>query len=201
MKKLFFAALTVFMFVCNSSAQNNSGDFTLAPQLGLNLSNYTSSENLNNKIRTSFNAGAIAEYYFNDRWSLRTGLLYDSKGTKITESGDDYIDKLNYVAVPLHANWHFGSNRNWFLNFGPTIGVLVSAKADTPSGEIDIKDEIKSSFDFGLGIGIGYKFDIADDTQLYIQYQGYNGLISLIDADFNLFNATSAFNVGVIFQL
>lgn len=200
MKKLFLTAFAVFVSVV-VNAQSDNGDFTIAPQLGLNLSNYSSNENLNNKIRTAFNAGVVAEYYFSDRWSFRSGLIYDSKGTKVTESGDDYIDKLNYIAVPLHANWHFGSKRNWFLNFGPTLGFLASAKADTPSGEIDIKDAIKSSFDLGLGLGIGYNFDIADDTQLYIQYQGYNGFISLIDADFNVFNATSAFNIGVIFQI
>jgi long-subunit fatty acid transport protein len=199
MKKLLLCAAVAVFGLSNLNAQSDSGDFTLAPQVGLNLSNYSSNENLNNKIRTSFNAGVIAEYYFNDRWSLRSGLLYDSKGTIITESGEDYIDKLNYISIPLHANWHFGSNRNWFLNFGPTLGFLASAKADLPSGEIDIKDEVES-FDAGLGIGIGYKFNIADNTELYIQYQGYNGLISLIDADFNLFNATSAVNIGVIFQ-
>ena len=200
MKKTLFVVVC-FLAITALSAQNKSGDFTLAPQLGLNLSNYTSSENLNNKVRTAFNVGVIAEYYFNDRWSLRSGLVYDSKGTKITSSGQDYIDKLNYIAIPLHANWHFGSNRNWFLNFGPTVGFLASAKGDTPGGEIDIKDAIESSFDAGLGAGIGYKFDIADATQLYIQYQGYNGFIDLFNADFSVFNATSAFNLGVVFQL
>jgi hypothetical protein len=199
MKKLLLSAVIVVLGLSNLDAQSDSGDFTLAPQVGLNLSNYTSNENLTNKIRTSFNLGVIAEYYFSNRWSLRSGIIYDSKGTKLTESGEDYIDKLNYISIPLHANWHFGSNRNWFLNFGPTLGFLASAKADLPSGEIDIKDEV-ASFDAGLGIGIGYKFNINDNTEIYIQYQGYNGLISIIDADFNLFNATSAVNVGVVFQ-
>lgn len=200
MKKNFFIALCLLV-AATLTAQNDSGDFTMAPQIGLNLSNYTSNENLTNKVRTSINAGVIAEYYFNDRWSLRSGLLFDSKGTKVTQSGEDYIDKLNYIAIPMHANWHFGSNRNWFLNFGPTIGFLVSAKADIPGGEIDIKDVFSSSFDAGLGVGIGYKFDIAEDTQLYIQYQGYNGFVDLLNEDFSVFNATSALNLGVIFQL
>lgn len=193
-------AAIVVLGLTIANAQSDSGDFTIAPQIGLNLSNYSSTENLNNKIRMSFNAGAIAEYYFSDRWSIRSGLIYDSKGTKVTVSGEDYIDKLNYIAIPLNANWHFGSKRNWFLNFGPTIGFLASAKADTPDGEIDIKDDIQSSIDAGFGVGIGYKFEVSDNTEFYIQYQGYSGFISLIDADFNLFNATSAFNIGVILQ-
>ncbi|WP_136480859.1 porin family protein [Cognatitamlana onchidii] len=200
MKKLFLIPIMVLAFSI-MNAQNEKGDFTVAPQLGLNFSNYSSSESLNNKIRTAFNVGATVEYYLNNRWSFRSGLIYDSKGTKITISGQDFIDKLNYIAIPLHANWHFGSRRNWFLNFGPTIGFLVSAKADTPEGNVDVKDMIESSFDVGLGVGIGYKFDIANDTQLYIQYQGYNGFVDLFDEDFSVFNATSAFNVGVIFDI
>lgn len=201
MKKLFLTVFITILGLINVNAQNDSGEFTLAPQLGLNLSNYTSNENLNNKIRTAFNAGVIAEYYFSDRWSFRSGLLYDSKGTKITDSQrQDYIDKLNYLALPIHANWHFGSKRNWFLNFGPTLGFLLSAKADIPGGEIDIKDQLDSTFDAGLGVGIGYVFDASDNTQLYIQYQGYNGFVNIIKTNYNLFNATSAFNLGVIFK-
>lgn len=200
MKKLLLLVAISVIGLKHVEAQSDSGDFTIAPQIGLNLSNYTSTENLNNKVRTAFNAGVIAEYYFSDRWSLRSGLLYDSKGTIVTQSGEDFIDKLNYIALPIHANWHFGSNRNWFLNFGPTLGFIASAKADVPNGEIDIKDQLASTFDVGLSVGIGYKFDVSDDTQLYIQYQGYSGFISVIDADFSVLNATSAFNLGVIFQ-
>ena len=201
MKKMFLFIAVLVFGVLKTTAQSDSGDFTIAPQVGLNLSNYSSSENLSNKIRTAFNAGAIVEYYFSDRWSLRSWLIYDSKGTKITESGDDYIDKLNYIALPVHANWHFGSKRNWFLNFGPTAGFLISAKADTPDGELDIKDHV-NSFDLGLGLGIGYKFEVSENTEIYLQYQGYNGFISITDEfDFNLMNATSAVNVGAIFKI
>ncbi|RNC87133.1 MAG: PorT family protein [Winogradskyella sp.] len=200
MKKILFIAVFVAITI-NISAQSDKGDFTIAPQIGLNLSNYSSSENLSNKIRVAFNAGVIGEYYFSDRWSLRTGVLYDSKGTKVEVNGQDFIDKLNYIAVPLHANWHFGSNRNWFLNFGPTLGFLASAKGDTPTGEIDIKD-VTNSFDIGLGFGIGYKFNIDENTEFYVHYQGYNGFISVNDSfPFNINNATSALNIGAIFSL
>lgn len=201
MRKFFLlTVISVFGFTV-INAQSDSGDFTIAPQIGLNLSNYSSSKDLNNKVRVAFNIGVIAEYYFNDRWSLRSGLVYDSKGTKIDISEGEYVDKLNYIALPLHANWHFGSNRNWFLNFGPTLGFLASAKTDTPDGEIDIKDNV-NSFDIGLGVGIGYKFEVSESSEFYIQYQGYNGFIVLVDgAEIDVRNATSAFNLGMIFKL
>ena len=67
--------------------------------------------------------------------------------------------------------------------------------------EFDIKDDV-SSFDIGLGLGIGYKFDISENAKLFVHYQGYNGFIDVIDGfDFSLKNATSAFNLGVEFNL
>ncbi|SHH49578.1 porin family protein [Winogradskyella jejuensis] len=199
MKNVFLVGL--LLSVSLVMGQSDKGDFTLAPQVGLNLSNYSSSENLSNKIRVAFNAGVIGEYYFSNRWSLRTGLVYDSKGTRIEEAGEEFIDKLNYISLPLHANWHFGSGRNWFLNFGPTLNFLSSAKADIPEGEIDIKDTT-NSFDIGLGLGIGYKFNLDENTEFFLQYQGYNGFVNVTDdLPIDLKNATSAFNIGVIFKL
>lgn len=199
--KNYYFALILSLVLTTANAQSDSGDFTLAPQLGLNLSNYASSETLTNKIRVASNFGLIGEYYFNDRWSLRSGLLYDSKGTVLTVAGLDFIDKLNYLAIPVHADWHFGKKRNWFMNFGPTFGFLISANADTPDGNFSIKKDLDSSFDVGLGFGIGYKFNVSENAEFYFQYQTFNGFISVIDLDIVLVNATSALNVGVIFEL
>ncbi|MGB1288154.1 MAG: hypothetical protein ACPG7F_16575, partial [Aggregatilineales bacterium] len=38
---------------------------------------------------------------------------------------------------PIHANWHFGSNRNWYLNFGPTLGVLLDSKYEVDGESYD----------------------------------------------------------------
>lgn len=206
MKKILFTLFAILSFSI-INAQSDKGDFTIAPQIGLNLSNYSSSENLNNKLRVAFNAGVITEYYFNDRWSFRSGLIYDSKGTKVEFDDEDYIDKLNYLTVPIHANWHFGAKRNWFLNFGPTLGFVITAKTDIPQGEIDIKDELNSTFDIGLSVGVGYKFEVSDKAEIFIQYQSYNGFVNVFDSgDFSgfnisLFNVTSTFNIGAVFQL
>jgi hypothetical protein len=68
---------------------------------------------------------------------------------------------------------------------------------------LDIKDFV-TSFDIGLGVGIGYKFDITENFQLYIDYQGYGGFIDLDDANnipFSITNSRSSFNIGGVFSL
>ncbi len=174
MKKLLLAAFTI-LCLSLTNAQSNAGEFTLAPQIGVNFSTYSSSD-ANYDLRTSFSGGVIGEYYFSDLWSLRSGLLYDSMGSK---DSFDNVDKLNYLTIPINANWHFGKNRNWFLNFGPAVAFLLSAETDLDGGQsIDIKDYIAST-DIGLALGIGYKFDINPDFQLCIDYQGFGGIINI----------------------
>ena len=200
MKKLLFAGFMLLSIISNAQT-NAKGDFTIAPQIGLAVSTYTASENVTFNYRTAFALGAGAEYYFNNRWSIRSGLFYAPMGA---EDDFDTIDKLNYLSIPLNANWHFGSNRNWYLNFGLAGNILLSAKTEFSNGEeFDIEEAIKSG-DIGFNAGIGYKFLINENTQLFADYQGYNGFVDIIDGfefPYELRNASSTFNFGAIIKL
>lgn len=200
MKKLLFVAAALLFGFSDVMAQSDSGDFTLSPHLGINFTTYSSSD-VSYDLLTSVAGGVGAEYYFSDRWSLRTGLLYDAMGAV---DDLDNVDKLNYLTVPINANWHFGKNRNWYLNFGPSVSILLSANSELSNGqELDIKDFI-SSVDVGFIAGIGYKFNINEKVQLFIEYQGYNGFINVDDSSllpFEIRNARSSGNVGAIFTL
>ena len=203
MKKILLTVLCIAGFAFTTDAQNDKGDFTLAPQLGLNLSNYRSNVDLNNDLRVAMVVGVTGGYYFSDRWSFRTGLLYDAKGTDV----ENNIDKLNYLSIPLQANFHFGDNRNWYVNFGPSLNVLLSAKGELSDGsEIDLKDQV-SSLDIGLGYGIGYKFDVSENTELFFQAQSFYGLSRINEnnndfgQDVKLFNISTAISAGLIFDL
>jgi len=147
---------------------------------------------------TGFRAGVIGEYYFSETWSLRSGLVYDSLGSEL---GDTSFN-LNYLFVPLNANWHFGSDNNWYLNFGPALGFLLDATAEESGAEEDLKDTLKG-LDFGLSLGIGYKFEVSEGVVLFADIQGFRGFIDLndSDSDLELYNIRSAFNVGAIFKL
>ncbi|WP_299336184.1 porin family protein [uncultured Psychroserpens sp.] len=199
MKKVLLIAVAAIFGMTTTNAQSDKGDFTLAPQIGVNISSYASDADFN--TRTSIAGGVVAEYYFSDRWSFRSGLIYDAMGA---EDSFGNIDKLNYITLPLNANWHFGSKRNWYLNFGPAVSFLASANAELTDGqEFDLKDFVPST-DIGLTIGIGYKFNIDENTQMYIDYQGYGGFTNLDDTDalpYDIRNSRSSFNVGVIFNL
>ena len=206
MKKQFLIAALAFLGILTSNAQN-SGDIELGIGLGVNLANVSTIDGLSNtSFRTSFNAGVSGEYYFSDRWGVKAKLISDNKGWSDGFIIDENFNrattdfKLNYITLPIMANWHFSSNRNWYLNFGPYIGFLVNVE-DSELG-LDLKDEFKST-DFGFAYGIGYKFKIDDNMKLYIEYDGQTGFIDIFEENSgnSVRNGRSSFNIGALFNL
>jgi opacity protein-like surface antigen len=200
MKKLFTVSV-LFFIACTVNAQNVGGDLTIAPYAGVTFATYSSDQDVSFDSRTSFAAGAILNYYFSDRLSLRSGLSYLPLGVE-----DDLgnTDRLNYIAIPANAAYHFGSRRNWYLNFGFSALILASANGELQDGtEIDLDDVIKST-DFGLNLGIGYKFNLDERTQLFGEFQTYNGFVDIIDVpevEQELRNVGASINIGIIFDL
>jgi opacity protein-like surface antigen len=178
------------------------GDVEFGAGIGISFSTVSSDE-IDAGTITGFNAAFSADYFFNDRWSIKGKLIYDQKGF-----GDAYfidIDgtyetdiRLTYVTIPVMANWHFGANRQWYLNFGPYASFLMSAK-ETEGGN-DVKDGFNSN-DFGLEIGIGVKIPLNDQLKLYIEYEDSAGLSNINKGDGDLRNTRGGFNVGLNFIL
>ncbi|WP_445455331.1 porin family protein [Flavobacterium sp. HNIBRBA15423] len=199
MRKVFFAMVVLSMFSTICIAQERSkGDVELTPIIGYASSNYYGEKELNNSNLSSVSFGVDADYFFNDRWSLRSGLIYQTMGSKVTSY---YSEKLNYLTLPINANWHFGSTRKWNLNFGPNLGFLMSAKSEDRNVSRDIKDAA-NGLQLGLAYGIGYKIEVNEKFSILIDYQGMTGLSDVPkDSNYTIKNAYSSFNVGGVFKI
>lgn len=206
---LFF--LTGVFFTAN--AQYEKGDLTVMPQVGLNLSSYYNFLNpIENQARFDYNVGLNLSYFISDEWSLRTGAIYDQKGSVIpnTELGT-VKERLNYLSIPLHAawNWNIDQSNALFLNFGPTIGLLLSEEFVADSGDFQDNGVGAQSLDYGLGFGMGYSIGISERLNFLIQTQAYYGFrplteFKVIDPnnnEFNLFNVSYSLSVGLEFKL
>jgi len=200
-------SITLFMLALFSSYGQDSGEIELGGNIGLNIANVSTIDGQNNASSiVAFNVGVSGEYYFSDKWGLKMELIYDNKGWSdgfITDEDSNKVTtdfKLNYITLPIMANWHFGSNRNWYLNFGPYVGFLVSAE-DSKLG-LDLKDGFKST-DFGFAFGIGYKFEIDDNIKLFIEYDAQSGLTDIFEVNNGdaVRNGRSSLNLGVLFSL
>lgn len=169
MKKMIFSALALVVFGVSQAQEIKYG-----AKAGLNISN-VSGDIENNKPLIGVHLGAFVEVKLTDKFAFQPELLFSMQGVKIdySESAVDYSysykedNKINYLNVPLMAKYF--ATEKLFLEAGPQIGFVLSAKSDIEetetfmgitdsfSGDVDIKDNLKS-VDFGLNFGLGYEF-------------------------------------------
>jgi len=204
MKKVLLTAIMALGLVSGLSAQGK-GSVEFGFGIGYNMSTASDSENTADS-GSGFNAAASAEYYFSDRWGIKARLMYDQKGwnngsINNLDTGDFYTTdfNLNYLTIPVMANWHFAKKRNWYLNFGPYVGFLLSA--EETEGGLDLKDGFNNT-DFGIALGIGVKIPVSDKLKVFIEYDGQSGLSDIFkESTSAVQNARSSFNVGLNFMM
>jgi len=205
MKNLFFTAVLALGLASASSAQGK-GDVEFGVNIGYNSSTVQVSRSyFRPDSGQGLNLGFSADYYFSDRWSIKGKLIYDQKGwdngTFEDASGIYLTDyNLNYLTIPVMANWHFGSKRNWYLNFGPYVGFLMSAE-ETARG-VDVKEAFNSN-DFGLALGIGVKIPVSNKLKISIEYEGQGGGSDIFkeNNNYRVSNSRSSLNVGLNFMM
>ncbi len=136
--------------------------------------------------------GWLYQYQFHDKIAFRPKVMISSQGDR-EETDRNFIDassidyKLLYLNIPL--NFKFFSRP--YALVGPQVGLLMS----TEKGKMNF-GEVKTSFDYGLNLGIGY-----DINKLFVEINLYQGFPTLVEIE-----DISGFSVGVdasntVFQL
>ena len=206
MKKILTTLLILSGIYTAASAQmRNSNEFGI--HIGFNSASVEYSGTGESSDYTSgLNAGISVEHYFTDAWSIKGRLNYDQKGFGngfVTFEDGSEIDgvnfHLNYLTIPVTANWHFGRMRNWYLDFGPSFGFLASASETSHSADVK---PLFNSTEVGIAFGIGVKIPISDKARLFFEYEGQGGLNNVFaQSDGTFQNIRSSLNVGLIFPI
>ncbi|WP_214069899.1 porin family protein [Mucilaginibacter sp. dw_454] len=204
MKKIFLAVIAMLSFCGYANAQQDSGT-EVSIGVGYSGSYVVDFNNGDAQQIGGFNAGISADHYFNDQWSLKVNASYQQKGWAdgyYTDNAGNEVDgvnfKLNYITVPVMANWHFGRDRNWYLDCGPYIGFLLSASES--SHLLTNTKSLFNSTDAGIALGIGLKIPINDQMHFFIEYSGQAAVTNLnASSSDRLQNATGSLNIGLGF--
>lgn len=172
MKKVILSAIALFTIGIASSQELKFG-----VKAGANLSTLTGDAVSDDvSMKAGFHAGGLLEIKFTDKIALQPELLFSLQGAKTEDTetigGVTYHDEskvnLSYINVPVMLKFYpVGS---FFLEGGPQVGFLVSAKSKdestatapdntitTESTETDIKDQLKG-VDVAFNFGLGYDF-------------------------------------------
>lgn len=205
MKKVIVVVFVLFSMT-SFGQKNKKNDVEFGVNLGYNLFNVGTSDG-NADSGSGVNVGLAADYFFSNRWSIKGKLIYDQKGWKNgffndLDTGYSYTTdyNLNYLTVPVMANWHFGSKRNWYLNFGPYAGFLLGATETT--NDRNVKDAFNST-DFGISFGIGVKIPVSDKLKISLEYDEQDGFTDIfkVNSGSDAKNSRGSFNIGVNFLL
>ncbi len=211
MKKVIVFAFVLFSLT-SFGQKNKKGDFECGFNLGYNMSDIGNNANDISEEGSGINVGLAADYFFSDRWSIKGKLIYDQKGwdngfidilsfdpaNPLTRYRTDF--NLNYLTVPVMANWHFGKKRNFYLDFGPYVGFLLSADETTFNNNVD---EYFNSIDFGISFGIGVKIPVSDKLKISFELEEQDGFSYVFKNNLGSKgkNGRGSINVGVNFLL
>jgi Outer membrane protein beta-barrel domain len=208
MKKIYLSIVALVAFGFANAQIKEKGTFEITPKIGASsfaesITN-TNGNNGNTASISGVEFGVTADYYFNNRWSLRSGVVFDKMGSKTNLRGISSEDILNYISVPINANWHFGSTRKWNLNFGLSPSFLRSASYTLNGTKKEFPTNVINSFQLGITFGIGYKIEITKRFGILLDAQFFNGLTNLNNSDYvsgSYKNGGSSFNIGGVIQL
>ena len=160
------AASFVCLFSSYANAQNAIGSWSLQPKVGMNLATMTNDDDA--KIRVGLVAGAELEYYATPLLSISAGALYSQQGAKGDANGIKETIKMDYVNVPILANFHVAEGLA--LKVGVQPGFLVNDKVEVSANgvtaEVGLKEAFResginadiSSLDFAIPLGVSYEF-------------------------------------------
>ena len=159
-------AATVLLLSLCANAQNAVGCWSLQPKAGINLATMTNDDDA--KTRVGLVAGAELEYQVSPLLSISAGALYSQQGSDSDIQGVSGTLKMDYVNVPVLANFYVidGLAIKAGIQPGFLVNDKVKVSANGVSAEVGLEEAYKaagfnadiSSFAFSIPMGISYEY-------------------------------------------
>ncbi len=163
---------------------------------------------------SGFTGGMYLNYNINNRFSIKSGIVYERKGFRDSFSSTTNVglfagtfesgNNLDYLIVPLLIRANYGKKLRLFLNGGPYVGYLANQQnflqapnspKITSSGTLTDK-----KIDLGVSAGIGFAFPINELFSITFEARNNLALISLLDGG-KIKNKSTNFILGFTYHL
>ena len=192
MKKLFLAVVAM-MISAATFAQNEVGQLTIQPKVGVNIANITDVNDADPRIGLA--AGAEFEYGLTDNIGLSAGVLYSMQGVKTTIIDDDCTWKLDFLNVPILANFYVAKGFAVKLGVQPGFKLSSKAKAKGSGASVELDVDGIKSVDLSIPVGVSYQYqNIVFDARYN---WGVTKIVDDVDSKHSVFQIT----VGYKFSL
>ena len=164
--KKFFAIVSLALASISGFAQNEVGSLMVTPKIGMSAANMSTFEK--SDYRVGFTAGAELGYQVLPDFSVSIAAMYSQQGTKAHTEWSDGTIKLDYLNLPMMANYYW--DHGITLKVGLEPGINLSAKGtvkiannstegdlnhapmDTQDNRINVKSVVVA-----LPVGISYE--------------------------------------------
>ena len=187
MKKIMMIAAMMVAAV-TANAQNEVGQITLKPTVGLNIATMTKIDG--SKVRPGFIAGVEGEYGVSENFGITAGIFYSQQGVKGNDEIEIDLDdlkemgidlgvgllnikgketyKLDYINIPIMAQYY--PTKGLALKAGIQPGFCVNKKykfegtaSISPSESKSFNEEYKltegvKGFQFAIPVGVSYEY-------------------------------------------
>ncbi|MCW3080508.1 porin family protein [Segetibacter sp.] len=188
MKKGILTILIGFSVV-SSFAQNPH--FGL--KAGINAANLRHENAGTSDFKIGLHLGGLAHIHVTNNFAIQPELLYSQQGGKNTFANVESKTKLNYVNIPVLAQYMFG--KGFRLEGGPQLGFLASAKQKTGNAETDIAGNFKST-DISFVAGVG----LLGPAQLGIDFRWAFGLNNINKVPNGISTRNNVAQLGIFYQ-
>lgn len=158
MKKSCIFLLAMMMTAISANAQNEVGQVTLKPMAGINLATMTNTDD--SDMRVGLTAGVEAEFGVAENFSFSAGALYSMQGVKGSDSGVDLTVKLDYINVPILANYYVIPGLAVKAGIQPSFKVTAKAEAETSGASAEV--DLNGAKSFCLSIPMGLSYEISN---------------------------------------
>ena len=169
-KMMFFAAMMVATLSAN--AQNEVGEVTLKPTVGMNIASMTKADN--SKVRPGLVVGAEAEFGVAENFGITAGVLYSQQGVKGKDEvkvdisdlglGVGILDlqgkltyKLDYINIPILAQFY--PVKGLALKAGIQPGFCVTKKVKIDGTASVGPGLTEPFFAFAIPVGVSYEYE------------------------------------------
>ncbi len=171
------------------------------------------------EIRTSFAAGAVADFPMSEKFGIRVEPMFTSKGGKGTARNayfgtvDGFTFQLDCIDIPVLARYSLGdADSRGYLLGGFGLAYFTEQKVDLSQGtnqETVQLDDVFGSTDLSLDLGIGIEFP-AGPNRVTIDTRVGFGLININNGGTVDFNgaplavpstATNTFDIRILASL
>ena len=193
MKKIITLLFTAAQFL-NAHAQ-----FTFGPKVGVNIAkeNYSSTY-YSTSPRLGLAAGIFTNYTFGKHFGIQAELIYSSEGTKESSPISNGVVTINRINIPLL--FQYKHPKGIYIEAGPQIGLLQSAKGKYTTGNYDFKTNTQSNL-LSWCVGAGYQLNqLVQGLGAGIRYA--KGFTPVNKGNVNATSITSSvFNISVFYAV